>query len=202
MTLRELARDWKDEIMNGVAWVSIWKTGRAWNAHTFWMSIDGNEFEDADDVEFAQNIVSQDENAILINEYYCAHMGNGTLADIMAGIRFHYENGYNKLKNDMAYINATKGAEQATEEEEQIEELEGNEIVEQTEWPNYYLKGLEEMSTERLVELFCLTTNWNDEHVPTVRGWLMDEVESRNPEGFDKWLDGDAEDANLGKYVL
>ena len=58
------------------------------------------------------------------------------------------------------------------------------------------------MSTEKLVELFCLTTNMQDENIPTVRGWLMDEIEKRNPEGFDKWLDTDAEDATLGKYVL
>lgn len=62
--------------------------------------------------------------------------------------------------------------------------------------------NLEKMSTEKLVELFCLTTNMQDENIPTVRGWLMDEIEKRNPEGFDKWLDEDAEDANLGKYVL
>lgn len=27
-------------------------------------------------------------------------------------------------------------------------------------------------------------------------------LKKRNPEGFDKWLDTDAEDAALGKYVL
>lgn len=29
----------------------------------------------------------------------------------------------------------------------------------------------------------------------------MDELESRHPEAFDKWLDGDAEDADLRKYI-
>lgn len=62
--------------------------------------------------------------------------------------------------------------------------------------------NLEKMSLEKLVELFCLTTNMTDENIPTVRGWLMDEIEKRNPEGFDKWLDEDAEDENLEKYVL
>lgn len=64
------------------------------------------------------------------------------------------------------------------------------------------MKQLENMSLEKLVELFCLTTNMTDENIPTVRGWLMDEIEKRNPEGFDKWLDEDTEDENLGKYVL
>lgn len=61
---------------------------------------------------------------------------------------------------------------------------------------------LKKMSTEKLVELFCQTTNMDDENIPTVRGWLMDEIEKRNPSGFDKWLEEDAEDASLGKYVL
>lgn len=62
--------------------------------------------------------------------------------------------------------------------------------------------NLSAMSTERLVEIFCLTSKMNDENIPTVRGWIMDELEKRNPSGFDKWIDESAEDAELGKYVL
>lgn len=61
---------------------------------------------------------------------------------------------------------------------------------------------LKVMSTKRLVELFGLTTNWDDRDIPTVRGWLMDEIERRNPEGFERWLDGEARDEELGEYVL
>ena len=64
------------------------------------------------------------------------------------------------------------------------------------------LKQLKSMTTEKLCELFELTTDMNDENIPTVRGWLMDEIAERNPEGFDKWIDEDAEDRNLRKYVL
>ena len=64
------------------------------------------------------------------------------------------------------------------------------------------LKQLKSMTTEKLCELFELTTDMNDESIPTVRGWLMDEIAERNPEGFDKWIDEDAEDRNLRKYVL
>lgn len=42
----------------------------------------------------------------------------------------------------------------------------------------------------------------NDENIPTVRGWIMDEIEKRNPAAFDAWLEGDAEDASLRKYIL
>lgn len=35
------------------------------------------------------------------------------------------------------------------------------------------------------------------------RGWLMDEIEKRYPEGFDAWLDQDApEDKDLRRYCL
>ena len=34
------------------------------------------------------------------------------------------------------------------------------------------LKQLANMTTEKLIELFELTTNMNDENIPTVRGWL------------------------------
>ena len=36
--IRQIARDYKDEIMDGIAWVAIWKTGRAWNARSFWLN--------------------------------------------------------------------------------------------------------------------------------------------------------------------
>lgn len=49
------------------------------------------------------------------------------------------------------------------------------------------LKQLANMTTEKLIEMFELTTNMNDENIPTVRGWLMDEIEKRNPDGFDKF---------------
>lgn len=64
------------------------------------------------------------------------------------------------------------------------------------------LEGLEKMSTRKLVDLFCMTTDCRDENIPTVRGWLMDEIERRNPDGFERWLDGEAKDEELGKYVL
>lgn len=62
-------------------------------------------------------------------------------------------------------------------------------------------KMLKSMSTEKLLEQWELTTDNNDENIYTVRGWLMDEIESRYPEAFDKWLNEDAEDENLRKYI-
>lgn len=34
----------------------------------------------------------------------------------------------------------------------------------------------------------------------TVRGWLFDELESRNPDAFNAWIDSDADDDSLPLY--
>ncbi len=103
--IRETAKEYRDEIMDGIAWVAVWKVGRGWNAKAFWL--DDDDMIGKDDVEDAKSIVAEDAGAVFINEYYCAHMGEGTLEDIVAGIRFHYENGYNRLADWLA---AEKGA--------------------------------------------------------------------------------------------
>ena len=63
-------------------------------------------------------------------------------------------------------------------------------------------KAIASESTEKLIELWELTTDNNSPEAPTVRGWLMDELEKRNPAGFEAWLDGDAEDETLKDYIL
>ena len=65
------------------------------------------------------------------------------------------------------------------------------------------LKSLKGLSLEKLCDLWDLTESMNGPEVPTVRGWLMDEIAARNPEGFDSWLDQDApEDKDLRRYGL
>lgn len=104
-TLKEIAKEYEDEIMGGIAWVAIWKTGRSWNAKAFWLNFETDMIED-EDMKEAQEIVKADANAIFVNEYYTAHMGEGTLEDIMEGIRFHYEKGFNLLSDSTAYSGA------------------------------------------------------------------------------------------------
>lgn len=63
--------------------------------------------------------------------------------------------------------------------------------------------NLKNMTTEKLCELFELTENMNDENIPTVRGWIMDEIQKRNPDGFNEWLEDDLSvDSDLKKFVL
>ncbi len=44
-------------------------------------------------------------------------------------------------------------------------------------------------NTEALVADFEATETNNDPHISIVRGWIMDELEARDPEAFDAWID-------------
>lgn len=64
-------------------------------------------------------------------------------------------------------------------------------------------KNLEERTLKQLVDMFEETATIDEDGIYNVRGWLMDEIEKRNPKGFDEWLDlEEPEDKELRKYVL
>lgn len=48
-------------------------------------------------------------------------------------------------------------------------------------------------STTDLITQFELTDISTDSHIYMVRGWLMDELEKRNPEAFWNWVDSNEE---------
>lgn len=54
-------------------------------------------------------------------------------------------------------------------------------------------KLIEGRTTEQLIKDFETTEHLNTPEVPIVRGWYMDELEKRDPEAFDKWIDSDEE---------
>ena len=61
---------------------------------------------------------------------------------------------------------------------------------------------LKELTTSQLIEAFIMTGTNNDSNIPTVRGWIMDELERRNAEAFNAWLDSEdyADDESVKKY--
>lgn len=63
-------------------------------------------------------------------------------------------------------------------------------------------KMIQGLSNTELFDHWELTSKINDENIPTVRGWLMDEIKVRFPEAFDRWLDTDAEDETLRTYCI
>lgn len=101
--LNAIAKEWADEIRNGIAWVIVWKTGRSWNAEAFWLNCDDDTFE-LEDLDRARKILDQDPNAVMLNGYYCGHFGEDMgAAELAAGIRWHYENSCNLLSDSTAF---------------------------------------------------------------------------------------------------
>ena len=55
--------------------------------------------------------------------------------------------------------------------------------------------------THELVFDFIATGFIRDPHIPTVRGWIMDELKQRNPAAYDAWMDcDDPTDESLLQY--
>lgn len=101
--LNTIARDYADEIRDGIAWVIVWKTGRSWNATAVWLDPDTDTFE-PDDLDTAREVLAQDPGAVMLNGYYCGHFGEDmTVTELADGIRWHYENGYNTLDGSTAF---------------------------------------------------------------------------------------------------
>ena len=48
-------------------------------------------------------------------------------------------------------------------------------------------------STENLVSDFEATETSSDPNIYIVRGWIMDELQKRNAEAFDAWIDSEEE---------
>ncbi|MDP4117684.1 MAG: hypothetical protein Q8873_00625 [Bacillota bacterium] len=60
------------------------------------------------------------------------------------------------------------------------------------------LKGL---SITKLIELWNLADKMElTEEVVKTRGWLMDALEAKNPEAFNKWIENCDTDDNLEHY--
>lgn len=59
------------------------------------------------------------------------------------------------------------------------------------------------LTLPELLDEWELTLNINTAEIHIVRGWLMDELEKRNPVAFDKWLESDeCLDTELKYYMM
>lgn len=58
------------------------------------------------------------------------------------------------------------------------------------------------LTTSQLLDQWESTSDIADSNIPTVRGWLMDELEKRFPEQFDAWMDSDCRDEELRKFIF
>lgn len=58
------------------------------------------------------------------------------------------------------------------------------------------------LTTSQLLDQWESTSDIADPNIPTVRGWLMDELEKRFPEQFDAWMDSDCRDEEIRKFIF
>ena len=57
-------------------------------------------------------------------------------------------------------------------------------------------------SIKQLLELWALTERMAlSPGLPIVRGWLMDELEARDPEGFEAWMDSEDNAASPEQFI-
>lgn len=113
--LKEIAREYADEIRDGIGWLIVYRTGRSWHALTVWSDLGNNEWE-TDDINDALEALRLDPRAVALNGYYLGRFGDMTIDDIAAGIRWHYERGTNALAADDALTQARADIEAARQQ--------------------------------------------------------------------------------------
>lgn len=113
--LKEIAREYADEIRDGIGWLIVYRTGRSWHALTVWSDLSNNEWE-TDDINDALEALRLDPRAVALNGYYLGRFGDMTIEDIAAGIRWHYERGTNALAADDALTQARADIEAARQQ--------------------------------------------------------------------------------------
>ena len=95
-SLRDTVKDYQDELRDGIAWVAFWKQGRSWNAEYFHLDMDDTLYPE--DRSRLEEIKSIDPAAVILNGYYCVHLGEDmSLDELTAGVRYHYENSMNDI---------------------------------------------------------------------------------------------------------
>ena len=96
-SLRECVKYFQDELRNGIAWIIFWRNGRSWDSDYIYLDVE-NDTIDEDDTASLMQIYNTDQNAVILNGYYCGHLGKDfTLNELINGVRWHYENHYNSL---------------------------------------------------------------------------------------------------------
>ena len=113
--LKEIAREYADEIRDGIGWLIVYRTGRSWHALTVWSDLGNNEWETGD-INDALEALRLDPRAVALNGYYLGRFGGMTIDDIAAGIRWHYERGTNALADDDTLTQARADIEAARQQ--------------------------------------------------------------------------------------
>ena len=100
-SLRDTVKQYQEELRDGIAWVAFWREGRSWNGEDFYL--DAGDSLTAEQKSRLEEIRQKDPAAVILNSYYCGYLaGDMTVDELTAGVRRHYENGYNDVEDFIA----------------------------------------------------------------------------------------------------
>ena len=100
-SLRDTVKQYQAELRDGITWVAFWREGRSWNGEDFYL--DAGDSPTAEQKSRLEEIRQNDPAAVILNSYYCGYLaGDMTVDELTAGVRRHYENGYNDVVDFIA----------------------------------------------------------------------------------------------------
>ena len=100
-SLRDTVKQYQEELRDGIAWIAFWREGRSWNGEDFYL--DAGDSLIAEQKSRLEEIRQNDPAAVILNSYYCGYLaGDMTVDELTAGVRRHYENGYNDVVDFIA----------------------------------------------------------------------------------------------------
>ena len=100
-SLRDTVKQYQEELRDGIAWIAFWREGRSWNGEGFYL--DAGDSLTAEQKSRLEEIRQKDPAAVILNSYYCGYLaGDMTVDELTAGVRRHYENGYNDVVDFIA----------------------------------------------------------------------------------------------------
>ena len=100
-SLRDTVKQYQEELRDGIAWIAFWREGRSWNGEDFYL--DTGDSLTAEQKSRLEEIRQKDPTAVILNSYYCGYLaGDMTVDELTAGVRRHYENGYNDVVDFIA----------------------------------------------------------------------------------------------------
>lgn len=95
-SLRDMVSEYQDDLRNGIAWLAFWREGRSWQAEAFHLDLDDTLYPE-DRARLAE-IQAADPQAVVVNGYYSGYLGEEmNVAELVAGVRHHYDNGLNNI---------------------------------------------------------------------------------------------------------
>lgn len=102
-SLKQIIKENRDMITEGIAWVVIYKEGKSWKAEYYYEesgSYDEGLIFSKDDTAKLHRIAEIDANAICINGYYMGFGENYTLLETEEKVLWMYLSSRNLLKYD------------------------------------------------------------------------------------------------------